>query len=322
MAAMATLEELELGQRLGRGATAEVVLGRLRREPTRRFALKVVEKAKIPGRQSLERLYREKDLLSSLANPGIVKFYHTLKDEQRLYFVLEYLDGGELLWHMRRASRNRIPADSGRICLAALLLALVYLQENGVLYRDIKPTNIVFTRAGRLKLVDFGHAKRMGRDERSTSVCGTPHFHAPEVVRGEPHGLAAQLWALGVLMIEMLAGQAPFRDRTSGPTLQDQILHAEVDFLFVPEAARPLAASLLQRDVAQRDISFPGGFCDVMKNAWFGEVDWQAVEAGSCVPSFDFVLHAEEQLEGSDMKPTRTNDFAEDTANPFSDFDS
>ena len=191
---MSSLDALLFGGELGRGVTSKVLLAVLKEDSTQRFAIKTIEKAKIAGQEGLARLYREKDLLGSLDHPNIVRFHRTLKDELHLYFVLEHLDGGELLYHMLRAPRgNRVPAESARICLGALLVALAYLQQSGVLYRDIKPTNIMFSRSGRLKLVDFGHAKRMAPTERSTSVCGTPHFHAPEIVRGEPHGLPAQV---------------------------------------------------------------------------------------------------------------------------------
>lgn len=316
------LEDLSFGGQLGRGVTSKVLLAVLKTDRSQRFAVKTVEKAKIAGQAALARLYREKDLLASLEHPNIVHFYRTLKDEQHLYFVLEHLDGGELLWHMRRSPRgNRVPAESARTCLAALLLALTHLQQKGILYRDIKPTNIMFTRSGRLKLVDFGHAKRMGAGERSTSVSGTPHFQAPEIVRGEPHGLPAQLWALGILIIEMIAGRPPFAERSSGPTLKEQILGEEVDLICLPDAARPLVAALLERDAAVREACFPAGFSNVMKDAWLSDVDWPAIEAGSCVPDFAFALHAEEQLETPGLLPGPPAAPAKVAADdPFADF--
>ena len=103
------------------------------------------------------------------------------------------LPGGELLWHMRRSPAGKLPEETARRCLGAVLQPLRYMQEQGVLYRDLKPTNLIFSRAGRLTLVDLAHAKRIGAGsaewlaERSDSVCGTPHYHAPETVRGDGH---------------------------------------------------------------------------------------------------------------------------------------
>ncbi|KAL3931093.1 MAG: hypothetical protein SGPRY_001271 [Prymnesium sp.] len=288
------LEQLRFGEQLGRGATCKVWLACLQTDSTQRFAVKAVEKAKIAGQLALTHLYREKAILNSADNAGIVRFFCTLKDEHYLYFVLEHLEGGELLWHMRRAPKWQVPIRSARVCLGGILLALSYLKQMGVLYRDIKPTNIMFTRNGRLKIVDFGHAKCMGMEERSTSLCGTPHFHAPEIVRGEPHGMPAQLWALGVLVVEMMAGRPPFFDRPSSPSLKEQILFASVDLTCLPEEARHLVAGLLERDVSVREASFPLGFESVMLHPWLQELDWVAIEEGQCVPDFDFTRHAEE----------------------------
>lgn len=123
---------------------------------TRQFALKAIKKASIVGQSQLDRLYREKELLKALDHASVVECHTTLQDETHLYFVLELLSGGELLWHMRRCPQRRVPPATARVCLAALLLPLGYMQSMGVLYRDLKPTNIVFSAGGRLKLVDFG----------------------------------------------------------------------------------------------------------------------------------------------------------------------
>lgn len=273
--------------------------------PPQRFALKIVTKAKIVGQAQLTRLFREKELLGELRHPSIVDFHATFKDEGHLYFLLELLAGGELLWHMRQYRRCRMPAPDARLTLAAVLLPLRYMLEQGVLYRDLKPTNILFTVAGRLKLVDFGHAKKVAgaaSEERSMSVCGTPHYHAPEAVRGEGHGLAAQVWALGVLLVELLTGRPPFWEGGDLPPLREQILRAEPDWIPVPDEAKPLAELLLQADPSARLSAFTGGghggqdrkdaYAGVMAHAWLATVDWGALERGELTPNFDFTAHA------------------------------
>ena len=221
----------------------------------------------------------------------------TLKDEQNLYFLLELLTGGELLWHMRRAPRQRVPPQSAQTCIGALLVPLQHMQERGLLYRDLKPTNIVFTAAGRLKLIDFGHAKRIQQWERSNSLCGTPHYQAPETLRGDGHGLPAQIWALGILMVEMMAGLPPFWDGAGSSNhkdLKQQILEAQPDLTTLPdEDAKDLAWHLLQERPEARQQSFPRGYVDVREHRWLATLDWHAVEAGHVVPdTFDFAAHA------------------------------
>ena len=116
-----SMAELSLGdleqrpEQLGRGATCSV---RLCVGPERKlYALKIVEKAKIRGENALARLFREKEILSAVDHPGVVGLHGALKDEANLYFVLELLAGGELLWHMRRAQRRRLPPSQVSHCL-------------------------------------------------------------------------------------------------------------------------------------------------------------------------------------------------------------
>ena len=222
-----------------------------------------------------------------------------MKDEGHLYFLLELVPGGELLWHMQRDRRHQVHANDAKVVLGALCLPLRHMQELNILYRDLKPPNILFTSTGRLKLVDFGHAKRIeghGLDEeRSTSVIGTPHYQAPETVRGDGHGLPAQLWALGVLLAEMSMGIPPFWP--VGPKLNDLILKADPDLTPLPAEAKALAQALLTAEPADRASAFGGkGYAGVMGHAYFDGFDWAGVEAGRVVPQFDFGAHAAEMV--------------------------
>ena len=340
------LAEVEIGRDIGRGATSvvrlathqlKVLSGSDQSESTIKnyYAIKVVEKAKIVGEKQLQRLFREKELLGSLKHPSIVGFHATFKDEAHLYFLLELLPGGELLWHMRRERQCRVAPATTKLTLAALLLPLNYMQEQGVLYRDLKPTNIAFAGNGQLKLLDFGHAKRieggsaallLSSDaqgaERSTSVCGTPHYHAPEMVRGEGHGLPAQIWALGVLLVEMLNGRAPFwAQGAGGVALNDQILAANPDLSMLPDDAKSLASALLLASADERSAAFGNkGYAGVMAHAWFEGIDWAAIEAGKLVPSFDFSAHCNELFpDGKDEEKSAEADL--DKVNKaFADF--
>lgn len=318
-----TLEDLVQGREAGRGASATVHVA-TDKTSNQRFALKVVQKNKIKGESQLARLFREKDLLQALDHPSIVAFHATLKDDERLYFVLELLPGGELLWHMRQDKRNRVMPPDARIVLAQLLLPLQYMQEQRVLYRDLKPPNVVYSANGRLKLVDFAHAKRIEsaipfEEERSQSIVGTSHYAAPETVRGEGHGLPAQLWAFGVLHVEMLFGRAPFWEAPALGPLDQQILAADPDLTPLPEDARVLARALLTLDPTERAAAFGNqGYTGVRAHPYFDGVDWAAIEDGSLVPNFDFALHAADLL-GERAEPAKQDD-VEELSNVFADF--
>ena len=292
------LDQLVRGRAIGRGLTCSAVLC-AQRETRERFVLKVIEKATL-SRNGLDNIYREKEHLSTLTHAGIVRFHRTLKDDACLYFLLEHLDGGTLLWHLRRAAGGRLAEEAARRVVGGVLLPLRYmLEEAGVLYRDLKPTNIMFTAAGRLKLIDFGHAKKIEAGERSTSVCGTPHYHAPETVRGEPHGAAAQLWALGVLLFEVLNGTPPFWERDaatapSGLTLAAAAA-AAAPLRTRSSPHRPRSSGCPRRAAARRRAAhgrrgrprrrLPRRLRGVAEHAWFGGLDWEALGAGAASPS-------------------------------------
>lgn len=346
--AVSSLAELAIGRIIGTGLTAHVHVAALRSDGTR-CALKVIDRSAVAGEKAAACILREKEiLLAARGSPSVVHLFGTLKDAGSLYFVLEYLDGGELLWHMRRGRRYGRPpgptaahagscqpeappraspgidAAAARIVTGSVVLALGHLyDELRVLYRDLKPTNLLFSSSGVLKLVDFGHAKRLTssppEDERSSSLVGTRHYHAPETVRGEPHGVSAQLWALGVLVAEMVNGVPPFWPRAEGQAgpvgerggdagrgsqprapdleLQEQILAAAPDLASLPLGPRSLAASLLVADPVARLAAWPCVYQSLRGSDWLAGLDWAAVGAGRLVANLDYRAHRDEAAE-------------------------
>lgn len=307
---------------IGKGASASVKVATS--AGGGRYALKIVDKKKIVGQNQLTRLFREKDLLGTLRHASIVNFHATFKDEGHLYFLLELLPGGDLLYHMRQHRRSCLNACDVKIVLGALCVPLRHMQEQNILYRDLKPPNILFTASGRLKLVDFGHAKRIEGhaldEERSMSVIGTPHYQAPETVKGEGHGLPAQLWALGVLLGEMSMGVAPFwfGNGAASDEQNKRILAAEPDLHPLPQDAKALGKALLTAEPLARAAAFGGnGYAGVMAHDYFRDLDWAGVEDGSIVPGFSYGAHAA-QLLGERAEPAP--DEVESLSNVFADF--
>lgn len=345
---MTGLDELLLGRQIGRGLTCTVLVG-ARRSDGARCALKVIERRCVTGEKAALRILREKEaLLAAYDAPGVVRLLGTLKDEARLYFVLEYLNGGELLWHIRRGGQRGqspaavtsgnasvgdeaqglratgIDAAAARIVTGSVVLALDHLYDRlSLLYRDLKPTNILFTANGVLKLVDFGHAKFITacpkEAEASSSLIGTRHYHAPEVIRGEAHGVAAQLWALGVLIAEMVDGQPPFWSNDSqsiglyaanggyrhredvGQDVHSQlelsILAAAPDLGSLPEGPRTLVESLLIPDPTKRLAAWPKVYQSVKSSEWLMGLEWEALSQGKLVANLEYHMHAEEIAE-------------------------
>ena len=156
-------------------------------------------------------IINEKELLWRLQHPFIIRLYDTYKDADRLYMLLEVVHGGELFARLQNsATVGRIPPSEARFYSACVLDALDYLHSRSIVYRDLKPENLLIDAEGYLKMVDFGFAKVV-RD-RTYTVCGTPEYLAPELVLGKAHGAGVDYWALGILLFEQVAGYSPFCD--------------------------------------------------------------------------------------------------------------
>ena len=160
--------------------------------------------------RQLEHIKSEVRILSTVSHPFIVNFLGHMQNPRRLYMLFEYVSGGELFSHLRHEGVLREPA--ARFYASEIVLALEYLHGLDVVYRDLKPENLLLSASGHIKLTDFGFAKCV--PDRTHSLCGTPEYLAPEIIQGTGHGKGVDWWALGILIYEMLAGYPPFNAET------------------------------------------------------------------------------------------------------------
>ncbi len=212
---------------------------------------------------------------------------------------LEYTPGGEIFSYLRRA--RRFPVSTVQFYAAEITLILTYLHDvQHVAYRDLKPENILLDAEGHLKLVDFGFAKHLppppdppegeslpeGQDPHGAGVtytlCGTPEYLAPEVIRNTGHGTTVDWWALGILVYEMLIGQPPFWDQNP-LRIYEQIVAGHIRFpssshsFHIPSAARSFILALCKTDPSQRLGHIAGGSARVRDHHFFHGVDWDAI---------------------------------------------
>eukprot|EP00919_Chromeraceae_sp_WS-2016_P033331 GHVR01078734.1.p1 GENE.GHVR01078734.1~~GHVR01078734.1.p1 ORF type:complete len:285 (-),score=39.98 GHVR01078734.1:580-1434(-) len=200
-------DDFELVRTLGTGSFSRVFLATLK-DSNEPFAVKRMKKVVLIRQKQVEHVKCEKNTMRSLDHPFIVKMGGTFHDQRYIYLLMEYVPGGEFFTHLRRA--GRFDNDTAKFYAALIILIFEYLHSKNIVYRDLKPENVLLDAKGYIKLTDFGFAKRV--ESRTYTLCGTPEYIAPEVLLNKGHGKAVDWWGLGVFVYEMLVGYPPFLD--------------------------------------------------------------------------------------------------------------
>ncbi|NXX76886.1 KGP2 kinase, partial [Urocolius indicus] len=260
------------GQRvvLGTGGFGRVELVRCREQL---FAMKRIRKDWVVRTRQQEHVCAERRVLAGSCSPFLVGFFGTFRDRQYVYLLLEFCQGGELWTKLREVRCFEEPLAV--FCCACVVEGLQYLHSHGIVYRDLKPENLMLDQRGYVKLVDFGFAKELGPGEKTYSFCGTPEYLAPEMLRHEGHDFAVDFWMLGILTFELLVGRPPFRGADPQQTYS-RILDGIFSFpAFLGEAACSLIAKLCRRRPGQRLGNTDSGFRGIKQHRWFGALKWR-----------------------------------------------
>jgi serine/threonine protein kinase len=236
----------------GKGSYGKVILVRKRDglDIGECYAMKVLKKRHVHQKRQVEHTKTERNVLASIKHPFIVKLHYAFQTGDKLHFVLDYASGGELFFHLQK--HGRFPPKLALFYTAELTMAFGELHSRAVVFRDLKPENVLIGGDGHVLLADFGLSKGgVPEPERGTkSFCGTPEYLAPEIVSRDPkgHGTAVDWWSLGMLVYEMLTGLPPWytKDRRE---LFRRIQKAPLVFpLHVSRRAQSLIKGLLTRD--------------------------------------------------------------------------
>ncbi|PAV88988.1 hypothetical protein WR25_14947 [Diploscapter pachys] len=234
------------------------------------YALKILNIHRVVQTRQVDHVYSEKKILEQLDHPFIVNLFTTDQDERNLYIIMEFLPGGELFSYLRE---SRVFSNStSRFYAAEIVSALDYLHAHGIAYRDLKPENLMLTKDGHIKMVDFGFAKKL-RD-RSYTMCGTPEYLAPESLSNKGHNKAVDWWSLGILIYEMMVGRPPFRGKTTSE-IYDAIVEHKLKFTrSFNLVAKDLVKKLLVVDRTMRLGCMKNGSLDVIEHRWFEKINW------------------------------------------------
>eukprot|EP00768_Dysnectes_brevis_P007921 gnl/Dysnectes_brevis/690_a761_2746.p1 GENE.gnl/Dysnectes_brevis/690_a761_2746~~gnl/Dysnectes_brevis/690_a761_2746.p1 ORF type:complete len:516 (+),score=139.23 gnl/Dysnectes_brevis/690_a761_2746:1111-2658(+) len=257
---------------LGRGTFAKVFL--VKRKGTQQlYALKELKKSSIIELQEVSHTISERIILGELHHPFIVKLHAAFQTPDRLWFVLDYVSGGELFFHLKR--NGCFSESQARLYTAEIILALEHLHSKQIVYRDLKPENVMIMANGHLKLTDFGLSKRnLTSTLGAHTFVGTAEYLAPELLQNRGHGKGVDFWALGTLIFEMITGLPPFFSRDK----KDMYRRVLYDNLRCPsymsDSCKDIIEGLLVRDPRRRLGSRKGGVEELKQHPWFRGLDW------------------------------------------------
>ena len=224
----------------------------------------------------------EQKILSSIRHPFIVNLEATFQDKYFLYLVLELVSGGEFFTLLKRAGKLQLPHCA--FYASQIVLVFQFLHHNRIVYRDLKPENLLIGVDGYLRLTDFGFAKRLDKPYRTWTLCGTPEYIAPEILLNRGHSFSVDWWALGILLFEMFSGNPPFVDDNPMKIYQ-KILDGKIEWPMdpkkkehiIPKRAREFISRLLCKNLSQRLGNLENRAVDVMKHPFFEGVNWKKV---------------------------------------------
>ena len=269
---MISQKEFEKIKIIGSGSFGNVYLVKNKRN-NKYYAMKILEKSLIKQKSQEDQTISERILMARFNNPFLVKLHYCFQDTQNLYFIIELVQGGELLYHLRK--QIRFDDERTRFYISELILALEFLHNNNIIYRDIKPENILIDKTGYIKLIDFGLSK-LYKDinEKMYTICGTPLYLAPEVVANKGYNNSSDWWSLGCLMYEMISGNAPFK--IDGNNIYSLKFDEPIKFdKCFSEEAKDLIKKLLNIDPKKRLGYGKNGIEDLKNHPYFKDVNWE-----------------------------------------------
>ncbi|KAK0085206.1 hypothetical protein PV326_005996 [Microctonus aethiopoides] len=279
-----TLENFEFLKVLGKGTFGKVILCR-EKATGHLYAIKILRKEVIIRKDEVAHTLTENRVLRSTSHPFLISLKSSFQTADRLCFVMEYVNGGELFFHL---SRSRIFSEERtRFYGAEIISALGYLHSQGIIYRDLKLENLLLDKDGHIKIADFGLCKEdITYGCTTKTFCGTPEYLAPEVLEDNDYGRAVDWWGVGVVIYEMMCGRLPFYNRDH-EKLFTLILLEEVKFpRTISVEARDLLGSLLIKDPSRRLGGGPNDAKDIMDHAFFSSIDWSDLVLKKIPPPF------------------------------------
>lgn len=314
---------------------------------TQTFALKSLKKIDMVQQQQQQHVFNEKDIMAKCNNKFIVKLYNTYKDSRYLYFLMEPCLGGDL-WGVLQKHKF-FDEKTSVFFTGCIVLAFEYLHGKNIIYRDLKPENLMLDNRGYLKLIDFGFAKYLSPSEKTWTFAGTPgaweeeikypsmshfhfHFHslllfpseyvAPEIILNKGHDRAVDYWALGIFIHELMCGVPPFRGRDHLKTYTKILRGIESTDMHsrITKQAKDLIRRLLRQIPLDRLGNQKEGIADIKKHSFFHKFDFQKLSTQQMPAPFVKAVKSKYDLSNFDDCPRDDDEPQEETSGWDQDF--
>nr|XP_046240490.1 protein kinase C, delta b isoform X2 [Scatophagus argus] len=276
-----TIKDLVLHKVLGKGSFGKVLLAELKGQG-QYFAVKVLKKDVVLMDDDVECTMVEKRVLAlAWENPFLTHLYSTFQSKEHLFFVMEYLNGGDLMFHIQ--DKGRFDLNRATFYAAEIIVGLQFLHSKGIIYRDLKLDNVMLDKDGHIKIADFGMCKEnVFGEARATTFCGTPDYIAPEILLGQKYTFSVDWWSFGVLVYEMLIGQSPFQGDDEDELFESIRSDTPHYPRWITKEAKSLLELLFERDPSRR----LGVVGDIRAHPFFRIINWPALEKKEVDPPF------------------------------------
>jgi len=252
--------------------------------------MKCIRKDVVLENESIDSLKLEKDILYNIEHPFIVGMDYVFQNAQRIFFIMEFVQGGELFRHL--VKQRRFPESQAKFMIAQIAIAIQHLHDKKIIYRDLKPENVLFNTDGYLLLADFGLATKVDKKTGlAMSFCGTAEYLAPEMILHKGHDHTVDIWTLGTLLYEILVGIPPFFHKNK-PAMFHMIKENNVTY---PDPVRhkicvsPLAQDLINRLLDKNNktrLGAKGGMAEVLEHPFFEDLDMKDLLAKEIKPEY------------------------------------
>lgn len=279
-----SLDDFEIEELLGKGGFGEVYKVKMKSN-NKYYALKTIDKKKVMKSKIRNYVEIERNIYSNSHSPFIVKFYRAFQSTLYLYLLIEYMPNGDLKSFIKNF--KTLPENEVRLIAAQIILAIEHLHYQGIIYRDLKPDNILFDSEGYVKLTDFGLCKAHVIDNKSCkSFCGSLSYLPPEILDKKGHGRAADWYCLGTVIYEMLNGIPPYFSPCGKDVIMNNIRSAELTFNNdnISDEAKDLIRKLMCRNIDKRLGSSLRDSEEIKSHKFFKEINFEKIYQREFIP--------------------------------------